>query len=268
MSAAAAKRAQSLVFDIVRGIAGAGLEPGDRLPSQAEMVRRFGIGATPLREALRMLELVGLVSLRPGPGASPVVEAANAEHLAALVAAFLCLGGVTYGQLLEAWAATEPLLAEAAALNPNRLAVATELRRFAQEPESDEPVPPPHAIEFHDAVARCAGNPALSLVLQVISYVVADLYWSSTEALPPGRAVRHDHHEIAEAILAGDARRARQAMEDHARDTSAGILARIGKRPEERFLWARPRPGVAVYRRWAGAGSEEYAGASAVGSAK
>ena len=160
---AAAKKAQGLLFDIVRDLVADGLGPGDKLPAQAEMMRRYGAGATPLREALRMLELSGLVSVRPGPSAGAVVEEANAEHLAAMVAAFLCMAGVTYGQLMDAWAATEPLLAAAAAANPDRAKVTTELAAFAAEPHSDEAVTPTHAIDFHDAVARAAGNPALGL---------------------------------------------------------------------------------------------------------
>lgn len=241
------KRTDGLLFDIVRNIAAAQLRPGDRLPPQSELMRRFGVSATPLREVLRMLELAGLISMRPGPGAGPVLEEPNAEHLAALVAAFLCLAGVTYGQLLDSWAATEPLLAEAAALNPDRAKVQADLAGFAAEAQSDDPVAPVHAMDFHDAVARAAGNPALSLVLQVLSYVVADLYWAATDALPPGGPVRHDHHEIADAILSGDAARARRGMEAHARATSQGILARIGRRPEEAFVWTR-RVGTAIYR--------------------
>lgn len=244
----AAKKAQGLLFDIVRDIAAEGLAPGDRLPSQAEMLRRYGAGATPLREALRMLELSGLVSVRPGPAAGAILEEASAEHLAAIVAAFLCLAGVTYGQLMDAWAATEPLLAAAAAANPDREKVSAEIAAFAAEPESDEPVTPTHAIDFHDAVARAAGNPALGLILQVLSYVVADLYWAATDIAAPARLVRHDHHEIAEAILAGDAERARRSMEAHARNTSGGILAHIGRGRDELLALPPRRVGTATYR--------------------
>jgi len=261
----AAKKAQGLLFDIVRDIAAEGLGPGDRLPSQAEMMRRYGAGATPLREALRMLELSGLVSVRPGPAAGAIVEEANAEHLAALVAAFLCMAGVTYGQLMDAWAATEPMLAAAAAANPDRAKVEAELAVFAAEPESDEPVSPTHAIDFHDAVARAADNPALGLVLQVLSYVVADLYWAATDVAAPARLVRHDHHEIAEAILAGEAELAYRQMAAHARNTTGGILERVGHRREEAFVLPRRREGSAPYRQrpWARGGAYPSANGSA-----
>lgn len=245
---AADKKAQGLLFEIVRDIGSEGMRPGDRLPSQADMMRRYGAGATPLREALRMLELAGLLSVRPGPSAGAVLEAANAEHLAALVAAFLGLAGVTYGQVLDAWAATEPLLAAAAAANPDRERVRAELAETAAEAESDEPVSPTHAIAFHDAVARAAGNPALGLVAQVLSYVVADLYWAATDVAAPARLIRHDHHGIAEAILSGDAREAYRRMADHARNTSGGILERIGHARDDRFILPPRRVGSAPYR--------------------
>jgi DNA-binding FadR family transcriptional regulator len=218
------------------------------LPAQGELMRRYGVGPTPLREALRMLELSGLVRLRPGPNAGATVETASAEHLAVLVAPFLALSGATYGQLMDAWAATEPLLAAAAAANPDRAAVAAQIAPFAAEPDNEEPVSPTHAIDFHDAVARAAGNPALSLVAQVLSYVVADLYWASTDTVPAGGMIRHDHHGIADAILAGDPARAAAAMEAHARGTAVGILERVGHTRDEPFIWPRRRAGLAVYR--------------------
>jgi hypothetical protein len=57
-------------------------------------------------------------------------------------------------------------------------------------------VTPTHASTSTTPWARAAGNPALGLVLQVLSYVVADLYWASTDeacARPPGppRPPRH-----------------------------------------------------------------------------
>jgi len=264
----AAKKAEGLLFDIVRDIVADGLKPGDRLPQQAEMMRRYGAGATPLREALRMLELSGLVSVRPGPTAGATVEEANAEHLAVLVAAFLSMAGVTHGDLLDAWAATEPLLAAAAAANPDRAAVSAELAAFAAEAESDEPVTPTHAIDFHDAVARAAGNPALRLVAQVLSYVVADLYWAATNVPAPARAIRHDHHEIAEAILAGQAERAYRGMAAHARSTSGGILDRVGRRRDEPFVLPRRRVGAAPYRHRPLVRGGPYPTGGANGSAK
>jgi GntR family transcriptional regulator, transcriptional repressor for pyruvate dehydrogenase complex len=63
--------ARAIVHDIVTG----GLEQGATLPSEAVMLSRFGVGRASLREALRILEVHGLITIKPGPGGGPIVAA-------------------------------------------------------------------------------------------------------------------------------------------------------------------------------------------------
>src|SRR4051794_18860504 len=56
--------AQRLINEIIEG----DLRPGAMLPPEKEMLGRFGVGRASLREALRHLELQGVLSIRPGPG--------------------------------------------------------------------------------------------------------------------------------------------------------------------------------------------------------
>ena len=58
---------------ILREIVDRGLTEGDRLPSEAVMLARFGVGRASLREALRILETHGLIRIKPGPQGGPVV---------------------------------------------------------------------------------------------------------------------------------------------------------------------------------------------------
>jgi GntR family transcriptional repressor for pyruvate dehydrogenase complex len=221
------KKAQDLLFDIVSDITAAGLRAGDRLPAQAEMVQRYGVGVTPLREALRMLELSGVISLRPGRAGGVVADSADTVQLATLVAAILCVRRITYGQLLDACVMTEPLLAAAAATNPRRDAVRAELKSFLSE--QDDPV---HDSDFRDAIARAADNPALSLVAQVLSRL-ADL------CVPVARtdtAACRDRRDVIEAILSGDPNRARRSMAAHLRISLIHHLERIGRRRDELFV--------------------------------
>ena len=59
-----------------------GLGSGDRLPLEAAMVEQYGVSRASLREALRLLEVQGLIRLKPGPGGGPVVGAVEAANLA------------------------------------------------------------------------------------------------------------------------------------------------------------------------------------------
>src|SRR6516165_7115435 len=62
------KRSEMLAQEIVEEIIAKGLNPGDLLPPEAEMLSHYGVGRASLREALRLLESQGLVTLKPGPG--------------------------------------------------------------------------------------------------------------------------------------------------------------------------------------------------------
>ena len=62
------KIAEAVARDIVRRIAAGKLPPGAQLPSEAQMAVDYGVGRASLREALRILEIHGLISIKPGPG--------------------------------------------------------------------------------------------------------------------------------------------------------------------------------------------------------
>ena len=50
------------------------LKPGDKLPSELELARQFGVGRQSVREALRLLELSGFISVQKGFGGGPIVQ--------------------------------------------------------------------------------------------------------------------------------------------------------------------------------------------------
>lgn len=63
-----AKRALSLAQDIVRDIEAGARVAGDRLPREEEMLARYEVARATLREALRFLELQGVIHLQLGRG--------------------------------------------------------------------------------------------------------------------------------------------------------------------------------------------------------
>jgi len=69
------KTSERIAATIVADIAAQGLVPGDRLPNEAAMIERFQLGRGSVREALRILEVHGIIQLRSGPGGGPVVAA-------------------------------------------------------------------------------------------------------------------------------------------------------------------------------------------------
>src|SRR4029078_12424482 len=108
---AVAKKSEVVAQAIVHDIAREGLQPGDRLASEAEMMEQYDVGRGSLREALRMLELNRLVSLAPAPGVGPGVESVNPAVLGHMLTLYLHVEGATYRELVDARLAVEPTCA-------------------------------------------------------------------------------------------------------------------------------------------------------------
>src|ERR1700674_4372171 len=114
------KTSERVALEIVHEISGRGLRPGDHLPLEAAMVEGYGVSRASLREALRLLEVQGLIRIKPGPAGGPQVGTVDAANLARTASMYCHLGAATYGQLLRAQALFEPLCATLAAEHPER----------------------------------------------------------------------------------------------------------------------------------------------------
>ena len=76
------KRALLVAHQIVDEIGRSDLDVGDKLLPEQEMLIRYGVARATLREALRFLELQGVIHLKPGPGGGPVVREPKADNFA------------------------------------------------------------------------------------------------------------------------------------------------------------------------------------------
>jgi GntR family transcriptional repressor for pyruvate dehydrogenase complex len=211
------KVAESIARQIVQDIHRNNLAPGTTLPAESAMLERFGVGRGSLREALRILEVNGLVVLKPGPGGGPVVADHDPASFGQMMTLHLQSLGATYRQLLEARVDYEALLAMKAA-----------------EREGDEPGEimraamkmPPTAPEddnqylsatggFHAAVGRASGNPVLALAADAI-YAIWAVRVTRVLYAPEHRdGVLRDHAAIAKAIERHEPKRAERLMREH-----------------------------------------------------
>jgi DNA-binding FadR family transcriptional regulator len=191
------------------------LVPGERLPSERELVTQFSVSRATVREALRVLESNGVVRSRPGdPNGAEVlpfspaalrkqmVRLARVEGLtlAELVAFRMVLDGSA--TLLAARLRTaEQLAAMEAALDAMREAVDAGSERFS---EAD--------VAFHDTVTRAGGNRLLVLAGDVVRSVVVGLIAGALDQAPDSRAAMRacieQHEELLAAVRAREGRRA------------------------------------------------------------
>jgi DNA-binding FadR family transcriptional regulator len=197
----------------VHDIVAQGLQAGDRLPLEAAMVEQYDVSRASLREALRLLEVQGLIRLKPGPGGGPVVGSVKASHLARTATLYFHLDASTYGQLMATQVLLEPLCAQLAARNPESHDAMTP---FFDVPDVEsETSYRAQTSTFHNEVYRHSANPVLALVTNAITSIVADHVVATMDPVQLRGDILDEHAALARAIARGHADRAARLMAAH-----------------------------------------------------
>jgi GntR family transcriptional regulator, transcriptional repressor for pyruvate dehydrogenase complex len=234
------KVAESVARQIVQDIRRRNLEPGATLPSESAMLERFGVGRGSLREALRILEVNGLVLLKPGPGGGPVVAPHDPGSFGQMMTLHLQALGATYRQLLDARVEYEVLLARKAAERDGD--EAAEIMRAAMSTPPTAPADDQEYVGatggFHSAVGQASGNPVLGLAADAI-YAIWAVRVTRVLYPPDQRGdVLRDHEAIARAIEKRDPKRAERLMREHMQEYKEFCEARYPARMDDLVDWS------------------------------
>jgi DNA-binding FadR family transcriptional regulator len=212
---------QIIIEQIIELIRQDELRVGEKLPPERELAERFNVSRPSLREALRVMEVMGLLERKPG-GGSIVTDLNIGRFLNMVSPIFLKRAGLAI-ELVELRYLLETKAAELAAENITEEGSA-ELRTFAQRMQEafdagDTEREARTDIEFHERVFSLTEN----YVLQSAAKFVTDLLEQSVRfgryvildgGLDPQKLL-NQHLDIIEGIASGDPQAARQAMESH-----------------------------------------------------
>jgi GntR family transcriptional repressor for pyruvate dehydrogenase complex len=179
------------------------IRPGQRLPGERRLCAELGVGRPTLREALRSLEAVGIIEVRPGKGGDSYAATPSEATVGDALAALVRLRGASPEDLAEfrvdfegenaAWAARRADAADIAALR----AIAEDARAAGTSEQATE-------IDgrWHEALARATKNRLrIGIALGIRTAHVAGA---------PGEVAA-----ITRAVAAGDADAARRLMREH-----------------------------------------------------
>lgn len=231
----AVKTSERVAQDIVQDVVARGLTSGDRLPLEAAMVEEYQASRASVREALRLLEVQGLIRLKPGPGGGPVVGTVDPAHFARTATLYFHLASASYGQLLETQAMLEPLCARQAAGHPDRRVA---MRPFeAAAPPADDAAYTRQTHDFHAVVYRLAGNSVLTHLTRAITHIVTDHVIATMDPRELRHAIVDEHVALARAISAGQADHAGKLMAAHFAAQHAYYRERWPSRLDELVEW-------------------------------
>ena len=223
-------RVADVVADRIRELIVSGeLGDGERLPRLEVLLDEFGVSGPSMREALRMLESEGLITVQRGSVGGAVVHRPDAKTAAFNLAMVMRTRGTQMGDVFETMALLEPVCAMLCARRSDRKkAVVRELRKInattAELLDGDEVAWNEAMTSFHKAVVQRCGNEAMTLLVGVLESIllVNVRAWAESSAAHgtyPSRAVRQKnlecHEEIADLIEAGEDLEVARRMTDH-----------------------------------------------------
>lgn len=200
------------------------LQPGDRLPGEADMIARFRMSKGTIREAMRLLQAQGLVATKTGPGGGSFVGEVRRERAHALLGNYFYFRNITIADIYEVRIALEPELAASLAgqLTAEQLdklrAIMAEYARPAHDAE-EERRQHVQSLKFHAQLAEYARNELLSFFIGFMAQILSDLtvykrlYTEHNRDL--WRRGRAHQTDLLAALERGDAGTARAVMTSH-----------------------------------------------------
>lgn len=205
------------------------LEEGAKLPTERELVSQTGLSRGSVREALRKLEVEGLVKTRLGRLGGIIVSRPGNDAMAHFVRQFVRGRKLSLRTVQEARTTLEPHLAQMAAERRTEedLARLRQLNAELAGTLDDQEQFAAVNIDWHNMIASAARNELLSAFLYSISYQVAvSTIEPEYDTLETRTAVLAIHTRILAAIEAGNADAAYRRMKRHMDATRAMTRAR------------------------------------------
>jgi GntR family transcriptional repressor for pyruvate dehydrogenase complex len=208
------------------------LHPGDQLPPERALAEQFQVSRASVREALRSLELLGVVETRAGGGT--FVRRTVPEDLARPLSN-LIVRGHSLTDVIEVRGLIEPAIAASAAkrIRPDELA---ELRAILTQQADKVAAGQPYAEEdtrFHEVIGQAARNELLTTMLGVIWDVLRGSREQWLQTNQRAHSSIDAHQRILAALEAHDPDAARVAAAEHIRAVGEGILKLIADQPQK-----------------------------------
>ncbi|MCF8033835.1 MAG: FCD domain-containing protein [Desulfarculaceae bacterium] len=223
------KKAYEEVAEAIRSRVFSGqLVQDQQLPPERELAEEFGVSRVVIREAIRTLELAGILRVQKGAGGGTFVCHDLDKPLVTSLENLLAGGDISLNDLFEMRLILEPPAAALAAerSRPQDLGPLREILEQAEQSLRNSRALRNNNLEFHRRLVALAGNPLLSVLCEtVLSILVSSLRGKLNRRT--SQTVHRFHHQIFQALLAGQADQARKLTIDDL-ETLRDLYHRMG----------------------------------------
>lgn len=211
------KVSERVAHEIAQQIITNDLPEGTKLPPEREMLESIGVGRTSLREALRLLESRGVITIRSGPGGGPSVRRPRPSDLSEALTLILQFEKASMSDILHAREALEPVLTALAMERADdevleRLQESVD--RIMADLSNHDLFLEQNRV-FHATIAEASGSVALRIFLETLKSIADGAAVGVEYDARRRRAVAEAHQRIIDAMRDGDTLRAVQAMQAH-----------------------------------------------------
>jgi GntR family transcriptional repressor for pyruvate dehydrogenase complex len=210
------KVSENIVNQIRKAIFEGNLKPGDKLPSDKELMDNFGVSKGSLREALRSLEVLGLLKIRKGTLGGAFVTEVDTETAKEGFSNFFVFRDLSLKNLFDVRLILEAHIAECAAsiISDDDL---QRLKQILQETRdalrNDLPLDyRGKEVSFHLIIANATQNPLLIFLLDFVESLLLDAKGILNTGRDFSEKVLEAHERIYKALVARDASQAKNAI--------------------------------------------------------
>jgi GntR family transcriptional repressor for pyruvate dehydrogenase complex len=221
------KVSDNIISQIRDAILSGQLKPKDRVASEKELISDFGASKATVREALRVLEVMGLVKIKKGLGGGIFVAEVNMQTTVNSIINFLHFNPVSIADITMIRYMFEPGVVQmvASLVQPKDIKV-LESMITEERPRLSPDVT--KEIGFHRYLARMTENPILILILDFVDNLLTDINLQANPELEFYASVERAHLKILECLSRKDAAGATAAIIEDILQAGAYLAKRTG----------------------------------------
>ena len=211
------KAAMLVAQRILRDALRSGLRTSDLLEPERTMLEKYQTGRGTLREALRLLEFQGVISLKPGPRGGPVLQTPDASHLSSTLVLLMQMRSAPFSSIVEVRSAMEPMISSLAAtrISDDELTALRETVDQMQNELNDQYLFLDANKRFHDIIAWSSGNALFGYIIESLLGIMDGTVIGIDYPQHRRAAILKAHVEIYDALAARDPEASEARMREH-----------------------------------------------------